>query len=65
VISGQNIIETGKVVMYMIKVTGTSMTNTEAHSFIVRLKFDYQQNGGDDLSKLGKETINTIKKAEE
>jgi hypothetical protein len=62
VISGQNITETGKVVMYMIKVTGTSMTNAEEHSFIIRLKFDYQQNGGEDLSKLGKEIINTIKK---
>ena len=37
VISGQNITETGKVVMYMIKVSGTSMINTDVHSFILRL----------------------------
>lgn len=62
VISGANVTETGKVVMYIIKVTGTSLINTDEHSFIVRLKFDYQQNSGDDLSKLDAQIMNTIKK---
>jgi hypothetical protein len=63
-ISGQNITEKGKAVLYVIKLNGTSTLNTEEHPFIVRLKFDYQQNGGNDLAKLGSEIINTIKKAD-
>jgi len=63
VISGANVTETGHVVMYIIKVTGASLFNTDEHSFIVRLKFDYQQNGGDDLSAMDAQIISTIKKA--
>jgi hypothetical protein len=63
VIAGQNITEKGKAVLYVIKLNGTSSLNSEEHLFIVRLKFDYQQNGGDDLTKLGSDIINTIKKA--
>jgi hypothetical protein len=62
VISGANVTETGKVVLYIIKVAGTSLINTDDHPFIVRLQFDYQQNGGDDLSKLDAQIMNTIKK---
>ena len=62
-ISGQNITEKGKAVLYIIKLNGTSELNTEVHPFIVRLKFGYQQNGGDDLTQLGSQIINTIKKA--
>jgi len=63
VISGANVTETGKVVLYVIKVNGSSMVNTDEHNFIVRLKFNYQQNGADDLSKLDAQIIGTIKKA--
>lgn len=61
-ISGPNITEKGKAVLYVIKLEGTSTLNTETHPFLVRIKFDYQQNNGDDLSKVGDEIINTIKK---
>ena len=62
VISGANVTETGNVVLYIIKVTGTSLINTEEHAFITRLKFDYQQNGGDDPGKPDTQIMNTIKK---
>jgi hypothetical protein len=63
-ISGQNITEKGKAVLYVMKLSGTSSLNSEEHPFIVRIKFDYQQNGGDDLTKMGSDIINTIKKGE-
>ena len=65
VISGANVTETGKVVMYIIKVRGTSLINTDDHPFIARLKFDYQQKEGDDLSKLDAQIMGTIKKGTE
>jgi hypothetical protein len=64
VISGQNITETGKVVLYNILVMGTSIINSDEHPIIVRLAFDYQQNGGPSLENLGTEILATIKKAE-
>ncbi len=63
-ISGPNITETGKATMYLVKATGTSLIYTDDHPFIIRLKFDYKQNGGESLAKLGTEIINTLKKAE-
>jgi len=61
-ISGANVTETGKAVLYIIKVSGTSLITTADHTFIVRLKFDYQQKEGNDLSKLDAQIITTIKK---
>lgn len=51
--------------MYLVKATGTSLIYTDAHPFIIRLKFNYQQDGGESLTKLGTEIISTLKKAEE
>ena len=62
VISGANFTEKGKVTMYMINVSGTSLIYTETHPIIIRLKFDYHQNDGDPLDKLGTAIINTMVK---
>ncbi|MEP7238006.1 MAG: hypothetical protein ABI685_09080 [Ferruginibacter sp.] len=64
-IASANYTETGKAVMYLVKATGTSLIYANAHPFIIRLKFNYQQDGGESLAKLGTEIINTLKKAED